>query len=568
MMLLDVQKWLRRWTRNAGFWLLVVIMVFVLAVASYTYIGYRKAATQLVLERDEQLVVLSAARLREELGNLAENLELLARSRDLSSGDIERQLQAIEEAGPSLAVFDGGVVFLDERGIIQIIHPEQTELIGVDWSDRALFDGVFNEDLLFISDIQRKGTEDSQVVMLGVPVQGEEGQFAGALVGMFELGEDTLSAFYASIVRLRLGQSGTTYIVDGTGQILFDSESGRIGRNLTLQQLSRFGAEGEAKAMLTTDERGNQIVAANAPVPGTSWQLIIEDDWAILTRSTRRFSNILLLSFGVALVLPPLSLAILSRQRRFKLLADVLPTSEDYIVRLLRRELHPQQLPVLPGWDLFFKHDSGKNGGHDFFDTMIVPNGRLMMLIGRVDSGGVNGALALTTTRSTLRYSGLQMIGPGEALDQCNKLLCAERPKAYAVQGLYLLLDPSSGSLVYANAGQPPFFIVGADVRTEHQVSSSPMGTSINAEYGEAEVRLQVGEALVILSPSIVNAKNFHGERFGEQAVDILKREHMGTEAMAENLFMEYERFVDRGAEEDKDLSVLILRRVEYGAGE
>ncbi|MGD8634430.1 MAG: cache domain-containing protein, partial [Anaerolineales bacterium] len=290
---LRLQVWLRRWTRNAGFWLLVFIMIAVLIVAGYTYVGYRQAATDLVLQRDKQLVVLSAARLREELGNLAENLVLLARSRDLASGDLERQQKAIEDSVPRLAIFDGGVILLDERGSVKVVYPEKPEIIGMDWSELALFLSVFDEAPLFISDSFRMIPDEDPVILLGVPIQDEEGQFSGAIVGSFKLGEDTLSAFYASMVRLRLGQSGTTYIVDGSGHIIYDSRSEKIGRSLSVEQLSAFDLEGEANAFLTEDDQGNRVVAASAQVPGATWQLIIQDDWATLTQSTRRFSNIL-----------------------------------------------------------------------------------------------------------------------------------------------------------------------------------------------------------------------------------------------------------------------------------
>ncbi|MGD8731607.1 MAG: SpoIIE family protein phosphatase [Anaerolineales bacterium] len=556
-----LQERFRRWRRNAGFWLLVLIMLIVLLVAVYTYKGYRNAATELVLERDEQLVVLSAARLREELGNLSENLEVLARSRDLSSGDPARQREAIEEAAPRLAIFDGGVLLLDEKGLVLLSYPERGDLNGEDLSDQALFQGVFDENLLFVSDVQRMGMDGQQVVMIGVPIQGDEGQFSGALVGMFELGADSLSAFYASIVRLRLGQSGTTYIADSSGRILYDSGSGRIGRSLTVEQLSILDEDGGPEALLTVDEHGNQIVAAFAPVPGTPWELIIEDDWAILTQSTRRFSNVLLLSFGVAMVLPPLSLAILSRQRRFRILADSLPQREEHIVRVLRRELHPQQLPVLPGWDLLFKQHTGKEGGHDFFDSIITPDGRLLLVVGRVEVGGVEGALALVTTRSMLRSSGLQMVDPGEALERCNKLLCAERAEAFAVRSLYMLLEPSTGRLCYANAGQPTFFIAGSELRIENQVRDQAMGTSMETGYKSAELHIGSGESLVILGPGMMEAINTSNQSFREQAADILRRGHLDNAAMAENLLVEFERFA--GRVNDNDKSVLILRRIE-----
>ncbi|MGD2059123.1 MAG: SpoIIE family protein phosphatase, partial [Anaerolineales bacterium] len=552
---------------NAGFGLLVFIMIAVLIVAGYTYVGYRQAATDLVLQRDKQLVVLSAARLREELGNLAENLVLLARSRDLASGDLERQQKAIEDSVPRLAIFDGGVILLDERGSVKVVYPEKPEIIGMDWSELALFLSVFDEAPLFISDSFRMIPDEDPVILLGVPIQDEEGQFSGAIVGSFKLGEDTLSAFYASMVRLRLGQSGTTYIVDGSGHIIYDSRSEKIGRSLSVEQLSAFDLEGEANAFLTEDDQGNRVVAASAQVPGATWQLIIQDDWATLTQSTRRFSNILLLSFAVALALPPLSLAILSRQRRFRLVANVLPPREDHFVRTLRRELQPKQLPILPGWDLFLKHDTGEKGGHDFFDAVVTLDGQLMVLAGHVEGGGVKGALALAATRSVLRSCSQQMLEPREALDRCNRLLCAERMETYSVRCIYTLVNPFSGSLRYANAGQPPFFIVNQDVSLPSQVLDLPMGASVDAQYSDVELHIEHGEAAVLLGSSMMQAKNFKGERFEEAVIEILRREHMSDEAMAEDLIVEYERFIGRGAVDDHELSVLILRRLGQGEG-
>jgi hypothetical protein len=65
----------------------------------------------------------------------------------------------------------------------------------------------------------------------------------------------------------------------------------------------------------------------------------------------------------------------------------------------------------------------------------------------------------------------------------------------------------------------------------------------------------------------MMQAKNFKGERFEEAVIEILRREHMSDEAMAEDLIVEYERFIGRGAVDDHELSVLILRRLGQGEG-
>ncbi|HET7011351.1 MAG TPA: hypothetical protein VFI11_11285, partial [Anaerolineales bacterium] len=71
---------------NLGLWPLGLTMVALLGVVVYTYLAYRQAATDLVLERDKQLTVLSAVRLQTDLSDYADLLVFLARTREMSEG--------------------------------------------------------------------------------------------------------------------------------------------------------------------------------------------------------------------------------------------------------------------------------------------------------------------------------------------------------------------------------------------------------------------------------------------------------------------------------------------------
>jgi serine phosphatase RsbU (regulator of sigma subunit) len=162
-----------------------------------------------------------------------------------------------------------------------------------------------------------------------------------------------------------------------------------------------------------------------------------------------------------------------------------------------------------------------------------------------------------------LRSAGQEMLDPIQALERCNRLLCSERPEDYGVRTLYMVLDPASGSIKYANAGQPQFFIAGPEIKTEQFDAGPPMGTRLEMDFIQGEVDLAMGESLVIMSPSLMGAKNYKKEPFKQKAPEVLAREHMDMQAMAENIFLEHERFVDRGGQKGTDLSVLILRRLK-----
>jgi hypothetical protein len=146
---------------------------------------------------------------------------------------------------------------------------------------------------VYISDVVDDGQDGQEVVVISVPIQGGSGEFVGALAGMFKLGEPTVSSLYASVVRLRLPQTGSTYLVDGNGRLLYDSEGSAIGGTLQDVGLTEALTAGGG-AYRTRDADGRDIVAASAPIPNTGWTLVLEDDWDILTASSQRYARILI----------------------------------------------------------------------------------------------------------------------------------------------------------------------------------------------------------------------------------------------------------------------------------
>ncbi len=555
--------WGARWKRNGALWILLVAMLIVSVVVFYTYFAYRRAATELVLERDQQLAVLSAARLQEELSNFAENLEALARTADMTSGDMAQQASVILRNAPRLAVFDGGVLLLDDHGIVRATEPNRVEIHGQDWSERSYFQAVFEKNQTFMSDAVQDGPDDSYVIVISIPILGEHEQFVGALAGMFKLGEQTLSAFYASIVRLRIGQTGSTYIIDGQGRILFDSATDRVGDFLRADRLSKIAAGTPMDAELMRDEAGNLIVAAHAPVPGTTWTLITEDDWAILTQSTRKYSTILLLSFVAALVMPPLSLAVMNWKRDSPLIGKWLPSSESELMRLIRQELHPKKYPMLPGWDLYMRLKPGRLGGRIFQDAAIMPDGRMMLTMGRVSEGNITGALTLASTRTMLRAAAYEMLSPREAFTRCNDLLCTESAKPKQVECFYMLLDPSSGSLEYGNSGGGQIYFCDESVRQDEHIPDPPMGLQTGARYETGNAVLSEGGCVVITIPKMFEARNRKGESFGETAIfKILGENHRSAQVLTEHILSAFGSFQAHDWEDGDELGILVLQRM------
>ena len=181
-------------------------------VAVFTYLAYQRAASQLVVERDQQVTYLSAARLKDELLKFSDVLVALARMPEIYRGELRRSTRGAaqgQSAPGRLRQRRGAAGQLRQSARRE---PERPEILGADWSDRDFFRELLADARRFFSDATQDGPDGAGVVVISVPVLGENGEFVGALAGMFRLGEPRVSSFYASIVRLRLGQGGNTYV--------------------------------------------------------------------------------------------------------------------------------------------------------------------------------------------------------------------------------------------------------------------------------------------------------------------------------------------------------------------
>ena len=563
----------RRWHRR----LIAGIMVFALAVlagvAAFTFLAYQRAASALVVQRDQQVTYLSAARLKDELLKFSDVLVTLTRVPEIYRSELGDPRTELRRASPKLAVFDSGVVLLDNFGKVQAAEPERPEILGADWSDRDFFRELLVTPGVFFSDATQDGPDGSRVVVISAPVLGENGEFQGALAGMFRLGEPRVSSFYASIVRLRLGQGGNTYVVDGNGQILYDSGYGRVGEVMNAGSLPgadahRGGAfAGQGGAGRTRDAEGHDVVAAYAPVPGTRWTLVSEDDWLAVTSATRRYASNLLILLALGLLLPVLGVGLLVRDHNKEMLEKERTGQELRVANLIQERLLPRQAPVLPGWSLAVHYQPAHESRGNFHDFLLLPDGSLMLALADVTETGLPAAAVMATTRATLRGAARRMMPPCEALEYSNDLLCPEMDPGGSVSCVYGLLDPTSGRLQLANAGfNAPILSHNGDGSTLRP-PGAPLGVKLDGRYEHDELHIDPGEFILLCSDGLVNARNARGETFGAaQLGSILWGQAEGAQALIATLLAALEDFVGRSTAQESDMTLIIVERMAANA--
>jgi serine phosphatase RsbU (regulator of sigma subunit)/anti-sigma regulatory factor (Ser/Thr protein kinase) len=545
-------------------WTFVPAVLILVVVAVITLLAYERVVQSETIDHERERAYLSANRLKEEMQKFSDVLADLARAEAIYEGDQARQRTTLTEARRRLSVFDGGVVLLDNRGQVVGTQPTRSEILGHDWSDRSYFRRLLSGESVVFSDAIADGPGGAPVVVFAVPITSAHNEFLGSLVGMFRLGEPTISPLYASLVRLRMGDS--VYLVDSNGQIVYHPDPDRIGQGMGDDPLVQQVLVGQVGAIRERDRSQGDTVVAFAPVPGTPWGLITEEAWTSLTSSSRSYGRLLLLLLVLGIVLPAGWFGILARERRNEAVERAHVEHQLQVARLIQQTLLPKESPDLPGWRVSGHYQPAHAVGGDFYDFLPLQGGRMGLFIGDVTDKGVPAALLMATTRSLLRSIARRVSSPGKVLQQVNEQLKKEIPPNMFVTCLYAILDPATGQMRMANAGHNlPYRSHPDNGRVaELRATGMPLGLMPGMTYEEIETTISPGECILFYSDGLVEAHDPQGEMFGNPRLQALLANCAGDcPALIQHLLAELETFTGRGWEQEDDVTLVTLQRTQ-----
>jgi PAS domain S-box-containing protein len=184
---------------------------------------------------------------------------------------------------------------------------------------------------------------------------------------------------------------------------------------------------------------------------------------------------------------------------------------EHRIAEELQRNLLPAKLPEVPGFATaarYFAAGAGSQVGGDWYDAVLQPDGRLLLIVGDVAGRGIAAASTMGQLRSALRAYALDGHGPASLLERLNAFQVGLADRGMTTVGL-ISIDPATGGLRYAKAGHPPALVVDADGATTwlDDVTGIPLGAVDDATYTEGEATLTPGGTIVLYTDGLVELR-------------------------------------------------------------
>lgn len=228
------------------------------------------------------------------------------------------------------------------------------------------------------------------------------------------------------------------------------------------------------------------------------------------------------------------------------------------IARQIQASFLPQELPAIPGWRIAAHWQPARAVSGDFYDFLAFPDGRFGLVIGDVSGKGVPAALVMAITRSVLHAAAERLIEPRAVLERMNTLLCQEMPPRMFVTCLYLLLDPASGRLDFANAGHNLACRCSLTEVRELRATGMPLGLLPGMSYEQQQAQLERGDTLLLYSDGLTEAHNPEKVMFGLERLHACLAD-LPSQDLIPYLLEKLEDFTGPTWEQEDDVTLLCL---------
>jgi phosphoserine phosphatase len=247
-----------------------------------------------------------------------------------------------------------------------------------------------------------------------------------------------------------------------------------------------------------------------------------------------------------------------------ELLANAVLSQEVAVARDIQMSTLPDTMPEVPGYDLHGHFQPTDHTGGDLYD-LVVLNGRLFMLLGDATGHGFGPALSATQMQAMLRVSFRHGSDLDHAYMHVNNQLAEDLPDDRFITAFMGFLDPATHVVNYHSGGQGPIlhFRAADETCDWYQPTNFPVGImEIDSRQESANLKLEPGDILALISDGVYEYSNTEGEQFGEDRVAGVFKDHhrLPMAELTEQLIQAVKAFAKTAPQED-DITLVLVRR-------
>jgi sigma-B regulation protein RsbU (phosphoserine phosphatase) len=258
-------------------------------------------------------------------------------------------------------------------------------------------------------------------------------------------------------------------------------------------------------------------------------------------------------------------IAIEKAQMREKLAEAQRHEADLRIAREIQEQVLPAALPIRERWEFAARNLPARWIAGDFFDAIPVADDRTCVLIGDVCGKGVPAALYMARVMAYCRVVTQVRRTAGGILAFVNDLLASEWTDLTFVTALACVFDNRSGRITFCSAGHPmPFWLRDAtgEVCVVEAGHGLPLGVESGTSFEDVDIEAQPGDAFVLYTDGITEARSPSGELFHEKRLqEVLRGHHGRPEALTEKILTAVQDFAGHVPQSD-DLTLVTIKHM------
>ena len=199
----------------------------------------------------------------------------------------------------------------------------------------------------------------------------------------------------------------------------------------------------------------------------------------------------------------------------------------DRVASALEATLLPPMLPRIDGVDLAARYRAAGSGdiGGDFYDVFPVGRrapGSWAVVVGDVSGSGADAAAVTGVARYSIRALAPEAVHPADVLVRLNEALLRQHVDDRFLTAVLARLSPRGHGggvdVELASGGHPPALVLRDDESVEvlDGAAGTLLGMLPETDGRDVEVTLAPGDALVLYTDGVVEARSRGGIQFGQ----------------------------------------------------
>ncbi|NOY29096.1 MAG: SpoIIE family protein phosphatase [Planctomycetes bacterium] len=213
----------------------------------------------------------------------------------------------------------------------------------------------------------------------------------------------------------------------------------------------------------------------------------------------------------------------------------------------MQHALLPASSPDLPDYHFFEFYEAALRVGGDYYDYVLLSEGRFAVVVGDVAGKGVSAAILMAKLSSDVRFWLAREPDAAKALGEINAAFSRHDWDDRFVTIVVAVVDPSTHTLTLVNAGHMPPLLrnaAGEVLEIGGEEAGFPIGVIDDYQYEAYTRQLEPGDFVTIFTDGFSEAMNPDRELYGlERLIEVVGHREVGFDDLGQHVLDDVRQF-------------------------